>query len=104
MLEFTLASEPEICQELARRLRQQRVAQGVSLEALATRSGVGRATLQRLEKSGHCSIENWIRTVQALGLAQELQDLFSLKVRSIADMEQQAEQSKRIRAPRRAPD
>lgn len=101
MLEFVLATEKEIRTELAQRLRKQRLAKGLALETLAERAGMGRATLQRLETSGDCTFENFMRAVLALGLVQELQDLFVLKALSIAQMEQQAEQAKRTRAPRR---
>jgi transcriptional regulator with XRE-family HTH domain len=103
MLEFALATEKEIRMELAGRLRRQRLAKGLTLETLAERAGIGRATLQRLETGGDCTFENFIRAVQALGLATELQELFALKALSIAQMERQAEQAKRIRAPRKTP-
>nr|WP_314629090.1 helix-turn-helix transcriptional regulator [uncultured Noviherbaspirillum sp.] len=101
MLEFALATEKEIRTELATRLRKQRLAKGVSLTLLAKRAGVGRATLQRLETTGDCTFANFVHVVQALGLVQELQGLFALKTLSIAQMEQQAEQAKRVRAPRK---
>ena len=101
MLEFSLASEKEIRVELAGRLRKQRLAKGFSLEDAATRSGVGLATLQRLETGENSTLETFVRTVIALGLTQELQDLFILRVQSIAQMEK-AEQATRIRAPRKS--
>jgi DNA-binding phage protein len=101
MLEFALATEKEIRTELAKRLRKQRLSKGLSLEILAERAGMGRATLQRLETSGDCTFENFIRVVQALGLVQELQELCVLKALSIAQMEQQAEHANRVRAPRK---
>lgn len=101
MLEFALATEKEIRTELARRLRKQRLSKGLSLEILAERAGMGRATLQRLETSGDCTFENFIRAVQALGLVQELQELCVLKALSIAQMEQQAGHANRVRAPRK---
>lgn len=100
MLEFALATENEIRAELASRLRKRRLAQGLSLETLAKRAGIGRNTLQRIEVTGDCTFENFIRTVVALGLAQELQGLFVLNAFSIAQLEKQTELAKRIRAPR----
>ena len=101
MLEFALATEKEIRVELVGRLRQQRLAKGLTLETLAERAGIGRATLQRLETTGDCTFENFIRAVQALGMGFELQELFVLKILSIADMERHAAQAKRVRAPRK---
>lgn len=102
MLEFTLATEKEIRAELVGRLRRQRLAKGLTLEALAARAGMGRATLQRLESKGDCTFENFVRAVLALGLAQEMQELFQLQILSIAQMERQSEQLKRVRAPRKS--
>ena len=101
MLEFALATGKEIRAELAGRLRKQRLDKGLTLDTLAERAGMGRATLQRLETGGDCTFENFIRAVQALGLVPELQELFALKALSIAQMERQAKQAKRIRAPRK---
>ena len=102
MLDFGFASEQEIRAELGRRLRAQRLAQGLTQAALAERAGIGLATLQRLEGRGVATLENFVRAVMALGLADELQPLFSLKIRSISQMEE-AEKIKRARAPRKTP-
>jgi transcriptional regulator with XRE-family HTH domain len=99
MLDFGFASEQEIRLELGRRLRAQRLAQGVSQVELAQRAGIGVNTLKLLEGKGKCTFENFIRTVLALGLADELQSLLMLKIDSIAQMER-AEQARRMRAPR----
>ncbi len=100
MLDFGFASEQEIRAELARRLRVQRLAQGLSQAILAERAGIGLATLQRVEGRGVSTLENFVRVVMGLGLADELQPLFSLKIRSISQMEE-AEKVKRVRAPRK---
>jgi transcriptional regulator with XRE-family HTH domain len=99
MLDFGFASEQEIRLELGRRLRAQRLAQGLSQVELAQRAGIGVNTLKLLEGRGKCTFENFIRTVLGLGLADELQSLLMLKINSIAQMER-AEQAKRMRAPR----
>jgi hypothetical protein len=103
MLDFGFASEKEIRLELGRRLRAQRLAQGLSQGLsqveLAQRAGIGVNTLKLLEGKGTCTFENFIRTVLALGLADELQSLLVLKIDSIARMER-AEQAMRMRAPR----
>ena len=101
MLEFTLASQKEIRAELALRLRKQRLAKGLTLSTLASRAGMGVATLQKLEAGKNCTLENFIRAVQALDLTSNLQDVFELKVTSIAQMERQAAQENRKRAPRK---
>ena len=102
MLEFSLASEKEIRAELIGRIRRQRLLKGITLETLAERAGIGKATLQRLETRGDCTFENFIRTVLALGMASELQESFVAKTVSIAQMERDAQGATRIRAPRKA--
>lgn len=99
MLDFGFASEQEIRLELGRRLRTQRLAQGLSQVELAQRAGIGVNTLKLLEGKGKCTFENFIRTVLGLGLADQLQSLLLLQIDSIAQMER-AEQARRIRAPR----
>ncbi|NHZ39988.1 helix-turn-helix transcriptional regulator [Massilia sp. CCM 8693] len=53
-------------------IRRRRLLKGITLETLAERAGIGKATLQRLETRGDCTFENFIRTVLALGMASEL--------------------------------
>lgn len=99
MLDFGFASEQEIRLELGKRLRAQRLAQGLPQLELAQRAGVSVNTVKLLESKGRCTLENFMRIVLGLGLADELQPLFMLKIQSIAQMER-AEQAERMRAPR----
>lgn len=99
MLDFGFANEQEIRAELGKRLQQQRLTQGLTQAELAQRAGIGLSTLKLLEKKGQCTLENFVRATMGLGLADDLQSLFALKVRSIAAMEK-ASQQPRQRAPR----
>lgn len=100
MLDFNFATADEIAQELARRLKTARLAQGLQQPELALRAGVSAGTVKSLENKGQSTLTSMIRVVQALGMTQDLQQAFVLQVRSIADMEQ-AQQPARKRAPRR---
>lgn len=100
MLDFSMATEREIRADLGRRLRAQRLAQGLSQADLAKRAAIGLATVQRIERSGESTLENFVRAVMGLGLADELQSLFAIKIRSIAQLER-TEKAKRVRAPRK---
>ncbi len=100
MLDLSFATADEIAQELARRLKAARLAQGLQQPELALRAGVSAGTVKALENKGQSTVASLIRVVQALGLTQDLQQAFVLPVRSIADMEQ-AQQASRRRAPRR---
>lgn len=101
MLDFGFASEREVRVELGLRLRAQRLVRGISQVELAQRAGISMSTVKLVENQGRCTLENFMRLVIGLGLAAELQALFVLKPKSIAQMEQ-AEQAQRVRAPRKA--
>ena len=92
----------EIRHALGRRLRAQRLAQSLPQRELAQMAGLSLGALRKLEGGGQCSLETWVRVVQALGLAGELDGLFTLKRQSIAQMEQAEVASRRQRAPRRS--
>jgi transcriptional regulator with XRE-family HTH domain len=99
---LALAPADEILRALGQRLRAQRLIQGLPQRELAQMAGLSLGALRKLESSGQCSLETLVRAVQALGLVDELQDLFMPKRQSIAQMEQAEVASRRQRAPRRS--
>lgn len=100
-MSFSLRTLPELQSILGRRLRAQRLAQGIPQQELAQMAGLSQGALRKLEGSGQCSLETLIRAVQALGLVDELESLFVLRRQSIAQMEQAESVQQRQRAPRR---
>jgi transcriptional regulator with XRE-family HTH domain len=98
---FKLALPTEILQTLGARLRAQRLAQALAQRDLAQMAGLSLGALRKLEHDGRCSLETLVRVAQALGLVEELADLFVLERQSIAQMEQAEAVSQRQRAPRR---
>ena len=100
MLDFTFSTSDEITAELGLRLKAVRLSQSLKQADLAVRAGVSVGTVKVLEKTGQTSVASLIRVVQALGLTDQLQSLFVLKVQSIAEMEQ-AQLAQRQRAPRK---
>ncbi len=100
MFDFMMATAPEICAELGHRLRARRMMQGWSQVELAQRAGLSSGTIKNLESKGQASLTSFIQIVAALGLSNDLGELFCLKVASIAAMEK-AELANRRRAPRR---
>ena len=100
MLDFGLSSELEIRAEFGRRLRAQRLVSSIAQADLAERAGLSLSTVKLFESRGQCTLENFVRMVIGLGLVDELQPLFALKSKSIAQMEH-AEKALRLRAPRR---
>lgn len=97
---LSLAPFNEILQTLGQRIRAQRLAQGLTQSELAQMAGLSLGALRKLESTGQSSLETLIRVVQALGLVQELEDLFVLKRQSIAQMEQAEAAGRRQRASR----
>jgi transcriptional regulator with XRE-family HTH domain len=98
---FTLATAHEILEAFGQRVRAQRLAQKLSQQELARMAGLSLGALRKLESNGQSSLETVIRVVQALGLVDELEELFVLKRQSIAQMEQAEAADQRQRAPRR---
>lgn len=100
ILDFGFASPDEVCKVLGARLKAQRLAQSITQVELAARAGVSAGTVKNLESKGQSSMESVVRVGLVLGLTEDLQTLFTLKLKSIAQMEQ-AEQAKRVRASRK---
>ena len=100
MLDFTFSACDEITAELGLRLKAVRLSQSLTQADLAERAGISVGTVKSLERTGQSSVASLVRVVQALGLTDQLQSLFVLKVQSIAEMEQ-AQLAQRRRAPRK---
>lgn len=101
MLDFAFSTSDEITAELGLRLKAVRLSQSLTQADLAERAGISVGTVKSLERTGQSSVVSLVRVVQALGLTDQLQSLFVLKVQSIAEMEQ-AQLAQRQRAPRKA--
>lgn len=98
MLMPEFATTDELTLAIGQRLRDQRLAQNVTLKELAMRSGLSVGALRKMEIDGKTTLHSLIRVVQALGLGSELAHLFELKQRSIAEMTQVTQASRRQRA------
>ena len=101
MLDFAFSTSDEITAALGLRLKAVRLSQSLTQADLAERAGVSVGTVKSIERTGQSSVTSLVRVVQALGLSDQLQSLFVLKVQSIAEMEQ-AQLAQRQRAPRKA--
>ena len=100
MLNFAFSTSDEITAELGLRLKAVRLSQSLTQADLAERAGKSVGTVKSLERTGQSSVASLVRVVKALGLTDQLQSLFVLKVQSIAEMEQ-AQLAQRQRAPRK---
>lgn len=101
MLDFSFATPSEICLELGKRLKQQRLARDLSQQELAARAGVALGTVKRIEQGGQATLDSWVKVLLALGAADALQPiLLPSKPKSIAQMERES-QPERVRASKR---
>ena len=69
-------SYQETLRGIGERARELRLIRKLRQEELATRAGVGIATVRRFEKTGTASIENVLRVASALGAEQAFEKLF----------------------------
>lgn len=75
MVSFSLISSEEIAAELAVRSKNRRLAQNLTLEGLAQRSGVPLGTLKKFERTGRVALVSFIRLVVALKDEAALENL-----------------------------
>lgn len=75
-MSFVLLPSEDIALELASRLRSRRLAQRLTQEGLASRSGVPFGTLKKFERKGQIAFVSFIRLVTALGDEAALENLF----------------------------
>lgn len=104
---FTLSLPDDICAELGARARVRRVGMNVSVDEMAARIGVSGQTLSNFERTGKCTLLTFVRIVDALGAAADLQAVLAAPVRTLEEMRAKAAGSTRQRAysrsRRRAP-
>lgn len=96
--DFVFSGNAEVCREIGVRLRAQRLAKNLQQNELAEKAGVSKLTILNLENKGTVTLLSFIQIVRALGLIDELADLFKLQTTSIAMMELAEAGKKRLRA------
>lgn len=95
---YSLHTPETIRDDLARRIRELRLAKGWRQTTLAERSGVSLASLRRFEASGRISLQNLLKIVFALGRLDDFDKIFHPPpARSIAELEAAEEKPKRQR-------
>jgi transcriptional regulator with XRE-family HTH domain len=102
MIAFKLSTSDEICAEIGNRLRQQRLAQNLTLAELAERSGLHRRSIENVETKTHtASLESIVKVAMRLGIISELENVFVFQIQSIAQMEQAGQARQRARPKRK---
>lgn len=98
MIAFTMLSSEGIAAELAGRVRRRRLAQNLSQEGLASRSGVPLGTLKKFESTGKIAFVSFIQLVVALRDEAALEKLLlDQKFESLDDVLEKSETPKRGR-------
>lgn len=95
----SLLTDDAILEELGGRLARQRIAHGLTQSQLADAAGVGRATLQRLERGESVQMTSLIRVLRSLDLLGALDALVPETVVSpLAELERaRRSQRRRVR-------
>jgi len=90
---FSILSSTEIALEVAARLKSRRLAQQLTQEGLARRSGVPLGTLKKFERSGQIAFVSFIRLAIALKDEGALENL--LLEEEFASLDELLERDKR---------
>lgn len=95
---YSLHTPDEIAEQLARRVRAERLRRDWKQETLAERSGVSLPTVRRYERTGRTSVANLLRLCHALGRLDGFADLLSAPAAaSIGDLEAESTTPERTR-------
>jgi transcriptional regulator with XRE-family HTH domain len=96
---LSLNTPADALQALAASIKSARLQADITRQELAERSGVGVATLARVEKNGICSTETLVRILAALGVVDRLVDVLSLpEPTTIAGLRESGQKPQRLRA------
>ncbi len=98
MVDFSLALPDEVCSVLGHRARARRLALNVSVDEMAQRVGISNKTLGNFERSGRCTLETFVRILEALNAMSELSEVLVMQSKSIEEMRLKAATSTRQRA------
>jgi transcriptional regulator with XRE-family HTH domain len=80
-----LLSDDAVARELGARLERARLARNATQEELAEQAGIGRATLQRLERGDAVQLGSVIKVLRALDLLDALEAVVPEEARSPLD-------------------
>ena len=101
MPDFSVALPDEVCAELGLRARARRLALNLPVSELAERIGISEKTLRTFEQTGRCTLETFVRILEALNALPDLQAVLVTQSRSIEEMRQATQGRERKRAYRK---
>ena len=98
MISFNLMAPEDIATEIALRLKNRRLAQNLTQEGLARRSGVALGTLKKFERTGQIALVSFIRLVITLKDEAALENiLLEQKFETLDEILQSGKKPKRGR-------
>ena len=83
---------------MGQRVRARRLSLNISVDELAQRIGISNNTLGNFERTGRCTLETFVRVLEAFNALPDLASVLLTQSRSIEDMRQKAAVSTRQRA------
>ncbi len=98
MVDFVISLPDEICATLGGRARARRLVLNLSVDELAARVGISNKTLSNFERTGRCTLETFVRVLEALASLPDLQNVLVTHSLSIEDMRQNSAVRMRQRA------
>lgn len=87
-LSFILSPPAQISLFLGQRIKQQRLLQNWQQQELASKANISVGTLKNLENKGQCTLIHFIRIISALGLIEQMQNLFIPQPASLKQLEE----------------
>ena len=79
-MDYIFDTPSDVAIRLAQKMKAIRKRRKITQKQMAARSNVSYATLRRFEKTGKISLESFIKISMELGLANELNNLFSTPI------------------------
>ncbi|PXX45186.1 helix-turn-helix domain-containing protein [Undibacterium pigrum] len=101
-MDFSLLLPDEICQTLGERTRERRLMLNISVEELAQRTGISAQTVSSFERTGKCTLSNFVRILESLNATPDLQTVLASQTNSIEDMRAKSAVQARQRAYRKS--
>ena len=98
MVDFAILLPDEICIALGLRARARRIFLNLSVDEMAARIGVASKTLGNFERTGRCTLGTFVRVLEALNAAADLQSV--LETNQPRSIEQMRAKAKANAAPR----
>ncbi|MDP1978334.1 helix-turn-helix domain-containing protein [Undibacterium sp.] len=100
-MDFSLLLPDEICLTLGERTRERRLLLNISIEELAQRTGISAQTVSSFERTGKCTLANFVRILESLNATPDLQTVLVPQTNTIEDMRAKSAVQARQRAYRK---